>query len=178
MGSCVSPVSEVSENALLFFRLSHPSFVLSRPFMAGKAYARVGKGVQRIFTDLTDRTDCAARKRAQQRERKRRYLRRQASGAAVLRIEVAENALVGVAMNDAPAKPISVEMTAILREIVAELRGLRADLARRHRSGTADSQCDERASVLLKAIAEEAAIGYLVPASSFTTPPQLRKIPP
>jgi hypothetical protein len=81
-------------------------------------------------------------------------------------------------MNDAPAKPISVEMTTILREIVAELRGLRADLARRHRSGTADRQSDERASVLLKAIAEESAIGYLVPASSFTTPPQLRKIPP
>jgi hypothetical protein len=74
----------------------------------------------------------------------------------MLRIEIGDyNALVGVVMNDAPAKPISVEMTAMLREIVAELRGLRADLARRHRSGTADSQCDERASVLLKAIAEE-----------------------
>jgi hypothetical protein len=97
----------------------------------------------------------AARKRVQNRARQRRYKQRQQTGAAVLRIEVAENALVGVAMNDAPAKPISVELTAILREIVAELRGLRADLARPRRSGTADSQCDERASVLLKAIAEE-----------------------
>jgi hypothetical protein len=46
-----------------------------------------------------------------------------------------------------------------LREIVAELRGLRADLARRHSSGPAGSQCDERASVLLKAIAEEVGDG-------------------